>query len=772
MGLLKRIFFSGLIITGLYSCSPYKQLDKDEYLLNRNIVKVDKPDLKEGIKAIIKQKANRKILGVFRFHLGVYTLGNRGKPTKFKNWLKYTVGEEPVILDTLYTHKSTSQIKLFMANNGYFNAEVKDTTIYRKKKAFVKYMITGKDPYRIKDIVRESADDNLDSLVLKDTINSPIQRGNVFRVDDLQKDRERITDRLRNRGYYFFNQQYISYRIDSAFNNYSLVVYQDVSKNETLDPDTKEVLKSESHKQYTIRNIYVGTDYDPMQKDTLTFAYDTLQYKGYYFLTKSNHEARIKPYVIASHTYLRPATLYKQTASDRTYKSLNLLGVYKFISINFFPVENSPNDTAQLDGFINLAPYVKQDYKVELEGTNNGGNLGVAGDVSYRNKNVFKGGELLELKLRGALESQKNFAGPESEDKIIFFNTYEAGIENSITLPKAAWPFSPLFRNKTSNPQTTFSSNYNIQNRPEFKRSILDFSASLEWRQNQYAKHIVTPFQVNFVNVTLDDAFAQKLRDLGDPILLSSYDNHLITNGRYSFVYSNQVLNKLANFTFFRINLEVAGNTLRLFKQLEKNVEPDTLGRYEILNKRFAQYVRPDIDLRFYHSLNAHNSIVYRIAGGIGVTYLNSVILPFEKSFYAGGSNDLRAFRARSVGPGAYASNDNFERIGDIKINGNVEYRFDILKILKGAFFVDAGNIWLRKFDESRPGGEFKINTFYKQLAVGSGLGFRFDFTFFIFRLDLGVPMVDPRYEKSDKWVIKHLNGRDLNFNFGIGYPF
>ena len=410
MSLLKRIFFSGLILSGLYSCSPYKQLDKDEYLLNRNIVKVDKPELKEGIKAIIKQKANRKILGLFRFHLGVYTMGNRGKPTKFKNWLKHTVGEEPVILDTLYTNKSTSQIKLFMANNGYFNAEVKDSTIYRKKKAFVKYKIAGNEPYRIKDIVRESADNNLDSLVLKDTLNSLIQRGNIFRVDDLQKDRERITDRLRNRGYYFFNQQYISYRIDTAFNNYSLVVYQDVSKNETLDPDTKEVLKSENHKQYYIRNIYVGTDYDPMQKDTLTFAYDTVEYKTYYFLNKANYKRSIKPYVIANHTYLRPGSLYRQAASDRTYRSLNLLGVYKFISINFFPVENTV-DTNFLDGYINLAPYIKQDYKVEMEGTNNGGNLGVAGDVSYRNKNVFRGGELFELKLRGALESQKNFAG-------------------------------------------------------------------------------------------------------------------------------------------------------------------------------------------------------------------------------------------------------------------------------------------------------------------------------------------------------------------------
>ncbi len=772
MGIVKRIFIASVTLCALASCSPYKQLYPGEHLLNKNIVKVDKPELKDGIKAIIKQKANRKILGVFRFHLGVYTLGNQGKSNRFKNWLKYTVGEEPVILDTLYTGKSTQQIKLFMANNGYFNAVVKDSTIYKKKKAFVRYVITSNKPYRVKDIIRKSEDLKLDSLVRNDTANTKLVRNNIFRTDDLQKDRERLTENLRNRGYYYFNQQFITYDVDSNFNDFSLIVYQNVSKLETVDPDTKEVIKSENHHVYNLRNVFIGTNYDPLQRDTLLQLYDTIPHKGFYFLTRNGTKMAIKPDVIVNHTFLKPGTVFKQSASDRTYKSLNLLGIYKFISINYYPASGAESDTLHLDANISLAPYLKQDYKVEFEGTNNGGNLGVAGDVSYRNKNVFRGGELFELKLRGALESQKNFAGPESENKIIFFNTYEAGIENSITLPKAIWPFAPLFRNKSSNPQTTFSTNYNIQNRPEFKRSLLDFSASLEWRQNQFAKHIVTPFQVNFVNVSLDQSFAEKLLALGDPILLSSYDNHLITNGRYTFIYSNQVLNKLANFAFFRINLELAGNTLRLFKQLEKNVEPDTLGRYQVLNKRFAQYIRPDVDFRYYHTLNAHNSLVYRIAGGIGVTYLNSVILPFEKSFYAGGSNDLRAFRARSIGPGAYASDDNFERIGDIKINGNIEYRFDILRILKGAFFVDAGNIWLRKNDENRPDAQFGISTFYRQLAVGSGLGFRFDFTFFIFRLDIGVPMVDPRFDRKNKWVVKNLNGRDLNFNFGIGYPF
>jgi outer membrane protein assembly factor BamA len=755
-------FLSVLVLLMLLvSCSPYRQLDSDEYLLHKNIIAVDKPELKEGIKPIIKQKANRRILGVFRFHLAVYSLGNRGKPTRFKNWLKNTVGEEPVILDTLFTNKSTAQIKQYMTKHGYFDAEVSDTTLYKKKKAIVKYKIISHDPSYITSVVRQSSDPNLDSIVKNDSAGSKLKAGIIYNENILQDDRERLTKLFRNAGYFEFTQQFISYRVFTSDTSRNVAVYQDIAAFSTADSTVNR-----PHTRYYINRIIYNLDYDPLNTIASKFNQDTIDYKGYLFVKPVVGRLPVKPEVIVNHTFMRPGNMFRQINADNTYKSLNLLGMYRFVNISY-----QQKDSNQLDCFINLGSTPKQEYKTELEGTNNGGNLGVAGDFTYRNRNVFRGAEMFEFKVRGALESQKQFTEGEDNKVLLLFNTYELGVENSIYLPKAIKPFKRFFKNKASNPVTVFSTNYNTQNRPEFNRSILDFSASLEWRKGKYIKQIVTPFQMNFVNVKLEKYFQDKLESLNDPVLYSSYDNHLITNGRYSFIYNNQRLNEPGNFTFFRTNFEFAGNTLYAYSKLNK-LSKDNNDSYRILNKRFAQYFRPDADIRYYFNINSHNTIVYRIAAGIAIAYGNSKIIPFEKSFYAGGSNDLRAFRARNVGPGNFSSTNNFERTGDIKINGNVEYRFDILKILKGAFFLDAGNIWLRKQESSRPEAEFDISKFYRQLAVGSGLGFRFDFTFFIFRLDIGVPVVDPQYTGQDKIVVDQLKPRSLVYNFGIGYPF
>jgi outer membrane protein assembly factor BamA len=245
----------------------------------------------------------------------------------------------------------------------------------------------------------------------------------------------------------------------------------------------------------------------------------------------------------------------------------------------------------------------------------------------------------------------------------------------------------------------------------------------------------------------------------------------LIEDGKISYIFNNQDLQKHKNFFLIRANIETAGNILRIIQKSTNGIKTEN-GTYEILNKRFAQYLRPDADLRYYQVFSNHSTMVYRLSGGIGMTYLNSVSMPFEKNFYAGGSNDLRAFSSRSLGPGSDTTSYSFERIGDIKINANIEYRYDILRILKGAFFIDAGNIWLRKFDANRIGADFNSSRFLSEVAIGSGIGFRFDFTFFIFRTDIGIPLRNPSYPKNERWFFNKLALRDLQLNLGIGYPF
>ncbi|MEP7169772.1 MAG: BamA/TamA family outer membrane protein, partial [Bacteroidota bacterium] len=264
-------------------------------------------------------------------------------------------------------------------------------------------------------------------------------------------------------------------------------------------------------------------------------------------------------------------------------------------------------------------------------------------------------------------------------------------------------------------------------------------------------------------------AFEDTLESIGDPLLTNSYEPHLITDGRYSLIYTTQELNKSRNFVFVRLNFEAAGNSLRLIDEISGKVTEKDSG-YKVLKNEYAQYIKPDVDLRFYFVPDENNSVIFRISGGIGLPYLNSRSLPFEKSFYAGGSNDLRAFYARTIGPGSY-SEARIQQTGEIKINGNIEYRFDIFKILQGAFFVDAGNVWLTHEDENRKGGKFEWNTYYKEFAIGAGYGFRFNFTFFIFRYDLGYKLRDPTKHENERWE-SCLKLFKVTSNFGIGYPF
>ena len=269
----------------------------------------------------------------------------------------------------------------------------------------------------------------------------------------------------------------------------------------------------------------------------------------------------------------------------------------------------------------------------------------------------------------------------------------------------------------------------------------------------------------------MQESFRKQLEATNDPALISSYEDQMITDFRYVFVYNSQQLGKLKNHVYFKGTFESAGHFISLFNKIANNSKPEG-EQLTVFNVPYAQYLRPDLDFRFYQIFSENSQLVYRFATGLGFAYGNSQLMPVEKSFFAGGSNDLRAWRTRSLGPGSYSNSESFEKYGDIKINGNIEYRFDIFRKLEGALFADAGNIWLLKEDVKRPGAQFKADEFIQQLALGTGLGLRLDFTFFILRFDWGIKLKDPTLPKEDQWVIKDKNTKNTILNFGIGYPF
>ncbi|MBK7387966.1 MAG: BamA/TamA family outer membrane protein [Bacteroidetes bacterium] len=349
-------------------------------------------------------------------------------------------------------------------------------------------------------------------------------------------------------------------------------------------------------------------------------------------------------------------------------------------------------------------------------------------------------------------------------------NTYEIGPELNIRIPRLLWPLARFNHSRSSNPVTNFTSSFNYQKRPEYTRNNLVFSSGFEFKESKYKKHFVYPAEINYSSFNLSQAFVNKLVALNDLQLILYYRNYLITNGRYTFIYNSQEQNLYRDFVYFRFSFEIAGNSLRLIDKLRTNYDENKT--YQVLGINYSQYIRPDFDFSYYQIFSSHTALVYRLAAGIGMAYLNSDFIPYEKTFFAGGANDLRAFRARTIGPGSYAANNFIEQLGDIKINANVEYRFDIFRILEGAIFADAGNIWLRDNFRELPGSRFQPGTFLSELALGTGIGMRLDFTFFIFRIDAGIPLKDPGRAANDRWVINYLKLSSINYNFGIGYPF
>lgn len=763
----KILPFFVLILTFLFSCNPVKKLAEQEFLLNKNIVKCNKSKLNNEIESIIKQKPNRKILG-FRFNLHVYNQFNFGKETGLKSWFKRTIGEPPVLLDTALTSRSSRQIKQFMHNIGYFDAEVKDTTIYpSKQKANVKYQIITHEPYTFFKIAYSIKNPVIDSIVKANSQNTLIKQGDNYDTGILQKERERITSLLRDTGFYFFNQQYISFKIDSSLNSHQVNILMSI-----IDPllNTNDTLVNDeirTHKQFEINKIFINTDFDPLKLNAISTS-DTVIYNDYSFLFASRFH-NYRPSSLADHIFFKSRELYRYSNHENTYSSLSDLGNFRFINIRLETDSQSLiKNENKLNCFIHLTPLLKQSYKIELEGTFNGGNLGAAGNFIYANKNTFKGAENFELKIKTSFENLNNTSVPE-EKKFLIFNTYEIGPQLELSIPRMVWPLKKFFPRNTA---TKFLFSYDVQQRPEFFRRISTFSAGAVFRLSNKMRLLAYPAEINYVDVTLDPDFAEELEEINDPALTASYEDHLIQSGRYSLIYSTQQLNKLKNFLYLRINFELAGNVIRLIDESTgRVVENDS--SYEIGDIAYSNYIKPDADFRYYQVVNNKNNLVYRLQAGIGFPYWNSKSLPFEKSFFAGGANDLRAFQAQTVGPGSYNQEQNIQQQGEIKLNGNVEYRFDIFKILQGALFVDAGNIWLTSEDPNRPGGKFEFNRFYKEFAMGGGVGFRLNFIFFIFRVDLGYRFTDPSLPEKERWVLRDFDLFDPSVtNIGIGYPF
>ncbi len=763
------LLFSALIITA--SCNPTKYVPQDETLLDEYHILINREGIKKSeLVPYVKQKPNKRIFGA-KFHLGLYNLSNIDKEKWPHSWLR-DIGEEPVVFDPYATAKTVEQVKSYAASKGYFDSKVTDTVETDNRKSKVYYKVDLKPPYTIQRLTYEIADTSIEKLFYFDSVNCMIERGKPYDVDVLQAERNRFERLVKDFGYYNFSAaDDIFFRIDSTVGNRQVDVVYGVKKFLKLDASNRVI--SVPHSIYRIRNVYIFPDFVP--KDVLEGgeAYlktlDTTEYRGYYFISPDT-KPELKYDLIIQSLYLKSGSGYNLTNTEQSQSHLLSLKSFRLVNIFYNEVPDpgaTPGTELLLDCNIQLTLLAQQSFKVEVEGTNSAGNLGGALNLIYQHKNLFHGAEIFNIKLKGAYEAQSQ------NDTLRSIQEY--GIETSLRFPKFLFPFleKESFIKKY-NPSTTLLAAYNYQDMPVYTRTMANATFGYMWNGTTFNTHIVNPLLLNLIKMKhIDPLF--KARIDTSSFLTSSYNDVMILGGNYSYIFNNQKIKKARDYWFLRINAETSGNMLGLAGKLAGfDGKIDTL---TIFGLSYAQYVRADLDLRYNVIINDASSIVYRGFIGAGIPYGNSKAIPFEKQYFGGGANGIRAWQVRTLGPGSYMPDPTgfLNQTADIKLEGNVEYRFDLFWILQGALFLDVGNIWSYNYDPVRPGSQFSINKFYKDLAVGTGAGFRFDLSFVLLRVDLGMKLRDPWLPDGSRWIITN-NAYNFKNDFtlvlAIGYPF
>ncbi len=764
-------YFFGIIAAMLLlfsSCSTTRYVGDGDYLLNKVKIEVDNKEVdREELKTFLRQRANTRILGFFRFHLWLYNISSKKKEG---GWLKRT-GESPQIFNESLAVQSRDQLTQYLFNKGFYNAVVtyEANTFEAGRKINLRYNINTGEVFRIGNISYRIPFSPLDSLLIKEYEPVYLKRANRFDLDRLDYERDNLVNFFRNRGYYYFTKPMIFFEADTLDRGNVANLITGIELPGDNKQDSARIFRPYSINHYTWS---VFGDASPLE-GSMSLIPDTIRLPGNTFLYRGDMSYNLKLFTRLNR--MEQSKLFEIGKTEETFTALNRLRQFRFINIYFQPVHP---DSALLNCIIDMAQLPRQSVSFDIEGTNTSGNLGVAGNINYSHRNLLRGAETLQMKLKGAMERQQTIVSNESFD----FNTREIGLESNLILPRLLGP-ATLFRSFGNVlPKSLFSAGFNYQRRPDYTRTISSVKFGYEWMTSENKRNILNLLDFNMVNLSrFNPDFLNSIYDL---YIKSSFTDHLIMATNYSLIYNTQELRTRSSYYYLRFFTESAGNLLNLASNLidtEKVFESDTTGLrpqeyYKFLNTRYAQYVKADIEIRRGLMIDRFNSVVGRIYVGVGLPYGNFDVLPFEKKYFTGGANGIRAWQVRSLGPGTYQAPPRSypNQSGDIKIEGNLEYRFRLIRYLESALFIDAGNIWAINEKDNRPGAQFYFGSFYKQLALGTGTGFRFDFDYFIFRLDLGLKLRDPAQSENNGWIpgYRKLNGNDFNLSFAIGYPF
>lgn len=759
----KRIYLIVVLIWvgAAYSCNPVRHLHKGQALYTGGSV-IFKPDtgsasqLEDQLEGLLRPLPNATFLGMYP-NLFFYNISNEPKGKGLNYLLHEKWGEPPVLASKLNLTVNENILRSHLENEGFFQAQVTGDSTEKHQRVKAEYTIDAGRRYVINNLFFPEDTSRLINREI-DSIqkNSLLKSGDYYDLEKIKAERVRIKDSLKNKGYFYFTPDNLIVRVDSTLNG-KVDMYLKIKSNAPVA----------ALKKYFINDINVYANYS-LSRDSVLRSKEGKLYEG---LTIIDPKHLFRPSIFARAIYLTPDRLYTLDDHELTLNRLVNLGAFKYVKVEFSRVDSASGKSA-LNTNVYLTPAKKKSLRLEISGNSRSNNyVGSSVNLSWQNRNFFRGAELFKLELGGSFETQ--VGGDQASS-----NTYSFSPGISLEVPRFVTPFQVINLSRVKVPKTILAINYELLHRQDYYNlNSFNLQAGYNWKQNSHITHTLNLFDVSYVLPShLTPVFEDILKN--DPTLQRSFRKQFIVGTNYRFEYSDRLESKKKNNLYFIGQADVSGNLLGLFMRKHDHEHPATL-----FGSPFSQYVKVNADFRDYWHLN-HKGLdwVNRIFMGYGFSYGNSYSLPFIKQFFIGGSNSLRGFRARTLGPGSYHTiKTGFQanEAGDVKLELNTELRFPIVSILKGALFADAGNIWLLRSDSTRPGGQFRLGNAFNQLAVDMGVGFRFDLSFFVLRFDVAFPLRKPWLPKGQRWVLDQIDFGDktwrknnLVLNIAIGYPF
>ncbi|WP_019946825.1 translocation and assembly module lipoprotein TamL [Hymenobacter aerophilus] len=793
----RRWAASGLLLAGLAGCSGLKFIPDDARLYTGSTVKLksntgteipNEAVVQTELEAVIAPPPNSSILGMrpklYFWHLG------EGKTKGLGHWLADKYGEKPVLFSEVDTARVAGLMLNRLNNDGFFKPEVRANVKLEDRTASVDYEARVNQVYRIKEVFFPERDTLLDRDIRATQAASLLKVGDPYNLQTFVNERVRIDNELKNKGYYYFAPDYLLFQVDSTLDN-QVNVYLKV----------KGSIPANAAQPYVLNRVVLNTDYT--LEDTTTNK-TPINYRGYRYYPD---ESVFKAKAIANAVFLYPDSLYRRRRADQTLSRLMSLGTFRFVDQQFRPARNKPDSLQYgfLNAIVRMTQVPKKSIRAELQMNTSNLFTGPAVVVQYRNRSALRGAEQLLINAQASVETGKG--------ALSGVTSTQYGLDAQLLVPRLITPpFDIRLRNSDFQPRTFFEAGVKYVDRTKyFQQNVFNLGYGYTWKTKLTNEQRLQPIDLQYVRLSnTQPVFEQLLND--KPFLRQSFRQQFILGSNYTYTYNQQVLEQRRNQIYFSGGLELSGNLAYLLKNLggaSKETTDTGEQAYKLFGREFSQYSKVNLELRNYYRTSVNpasgNKLAARLLIGAGVPYLNSSVLPYLKQYGIGGPNSVRAFAARGIGPGTYRTPANsgnggfYDQVGDIRLEGNIEYRQDLFPYVKGAVFVDAGNIWLVNGDPARPtydskgqpdgkNGQFQFNSFFKELAVGAGVGLRIDVQFFVIRLDAAVPLRYP-YANTDFDVRKNpeipvppgfndeyrkspmlLDG--LRLNLGIGYPF